>query len=144
MPLAPDYEGPKPRPVSLEINDGSAPYRLNATLLRTFGDRIVLEGVAGTRFYQGALARLACLRPRDGFPCVLIHQPINPHDPNAIAIWTRGGHVGYIPRVSAPKLLPPLARLEAEHGTLIAIPGTLLAADYGLDLYLELPEDLRD
>ena len=128
----------------LEIHDDGPPFKLTMTMLRTFGDVIMMGEMAGARFYQPALARLACMRPRDGFPCVLLPQPANPHDPNAIAIWTRGGHVGYIPRLEAPALRPTLAKLEAEYGTLIAIPGSLFPNDFGLDLTLEYPEDLRN
>ena len=96
----------------LEIHDDGPPFKLTMTMLRTFGDVIMMGEMAGARFYQPALARLACMRPRDGFPCVLLPQPANPHDPNAIAIWTRGGHVGYIPRLEAPALRPALAKLE--------------------------------
>jgi hypothetical protein len=32
---------------------------------------------------------------------------------------------------------------EAETGTLIAIPGSLVPSDFGLDLMLEFPEELR-
>jgi hypothetical protein len=127
----------------LVINDGGPPFKLTATMLRTFGDVIIFGEMAGARFYQPALARLACMRPRNGFPCVLLPQPANPHDANAIAIWTRGGHVGYIPRLQAPSLHPALAKLEAETGTLIAIPGSLVPSDFGLDLMLEFPEELR-
>ena len=143
MVLHPDCVGRPPQRMRLAILDGGPPFKLTATMLRTFGDVIVMGQLAGARFYQPALARLACTRPRDGFPCILLPQPANPHDPNAIAIWTRGGHVGYIPRVAAPGLRPVLAKLEAEHGTLIAIPGSLGSCDFGLDLTLEYPEGLR-
>ena len=144
MVLHPDYVGRPPQRMRLAIQDGGSAFKLTVTMLRTFGDVVIIGNMAGARFYQPALARLACMRPRDGFPCVLLPQPANPHDPNAIAIWTRGGHVGYVPRLEAPALRPALAKAEAEHGTLIAIPGSLFANDFGLDLTLEYPEDLRD
>lgn len=143
MVLHPDYVGRPPQRLRLAIDDGGPTFKLTVTMLRTFGDVILKGEMAGARFYQPALARLACMRPRDGFPCVLLPQPANPHDPNAIAIWTRGGHVGHIPRWFAPDLRPRLAKLETEHETLIAIPGSLCATDFGLDLTLEYPEELR-
>jgi len=139
MVLHPDYVGRPPQRLRLAIDDGGPIFKLTVTMLRTFGDVILKGEMAGARFYQPALARLACMRPRDGFPCVLLSQPANPHDPNAIAIWTRGGHVGYVPRREALNLRPALAQAEAKHGTLIAIPGTLRPTDFGLDVMLEYP-----
>ncbi len=32
----------------------------------------------------------------DGEPLTLIREPTNPHDPNAVQVWAREHHVGYI------------------------------------------------
>jgi hypothetical protein len=47
---------------------------------------------------------------------VLIPEPDNPHDPNAVAVYMLGGHVGYVPRRMAGMLQPALAALSAAHG----------------------------
>lgn len=135
---------PEPRRVRVRLEDvAGAPATLTATLVPPFGDVICLLPAAGCRYRQDALARLAVLRPRRGFPCVLVHEPCNPHDERAVAIWTRGGHSGYVPRALNPRILPAVQALEAEHGTPIAVPGDLAPAPWGLDLVLELPRELR-
>ncbi len=135
----------EPRRIRLRLEDvPDEPVVLKATLIPTFGDCIQLQDVAGCRFYQPALARLAVQRPRNGFPCVLIHEIANPHDNQAIAVWTRGGRCGYIPRADNAPLVPRLATLEAEYGTPIAVPGELFATRYGLALLIETPELLGE
>lgn len=142
--LDPDHF-PEPRRVRLKMLDRvDDPLVLRATLIPTIGDVIKCVEAAGCRFYQPALARLACARPRAPFPCVFIHETNNPYDDNAIALWTRGGHCGYLPRDCSPDVIGPLARLEAAHGTLIAVNADLCPADFGLSLLLELPGELDD
>jgi hypothetical protein len=133
-----------PRRIRLRLDDvPGEPVVVKATLVPTFGDVIALYPVMGCRYRQDALARLAVGRPRDGFPCLLVHEPFNPHDHRAIAVWTRGGRCGYLERAINPQVLPRLDALEAEHGTPIAVRGSLACADHGLDLLVELPEALQ-
>lgn len=51
--------------------------------------------VAGFQFWDGALA-LAELKV--GERVDLVPEPLNPHDPNAVAIRFRGKKLGYVPR----------------------------------------------
>jgi hypothetical protein len=48
--------------------------------------------------YRGpaALAALARLRPGDRLR--LVREPDNPHDPNAVAVYSELLHLGYLPR----------------------------------------------
>ena len=147
MVLHPDVAERRGKPsrvrVPLEDADGE-PAILRATLLRTVGDCILVLHVTGCRFHQPALARLAASHPRRGFPCVLIREPHNPFDERAIAVWTRGGRCGYIPRAQNPAMLGPLRALEEEHGLPIALHGELYAGDFGLAIVVEVPEVIED
>jgi hypothetical protein len=53
--------------------------------------------VVGTK-YRGpeAIAALARLRPGDQLR--LVREPSNPHDPDAVAVYSGTMHIGYIPR----------------------------------------------
>ena len=44
--------------------------------------------------HRGTEALVSSL-PR-GEPLTLIREPDNPHDPNAVQVWARGQHVGFI------------------------------------------------
>lgn len=33
-----------------------------------------------------------------GCPAVLVREPANPHDPNAVAVWVQGRKIGYVPK----------------------------------------------
>ena len=63
--------------------------------------RIVVAAVAGVSFRPNAVAD----RSFDpGRPLVLVPEPDNEHDPNAVAIWNeeRTLQAGYVPRDVAP------------------------------------------
>ena len=55
--------------------------------------------VAGTYYRQGAVKRC-----REGQKAQLIRAPDNPHDHNAIEVWTANQHIGFIPREEAVRL----------------------------------------
>jgi hypothetical protein len=52
--------------------------------------------LAGVNHRQGALRRL----PKTT-RAALVREPQNSHDPNAIAVYVKGRHVGYVPRDDA-------------------------------------------
>jgi len=146
VPLLPESAHLRePRRIRLSLIDvPDDPVTVRAMLIPTFGDVIELRTVAGCRFYQPALARLATTRPRSGFPCLLIPEPANPYDHNAIAVWTRGGKCGFIRRTENPELIGPLQHLEATYACPIAVRGDLSAEAFGVGLTLEMPEELRE
>ena len=134
---------PEPRPVRVRIVDPPAKTAtLHATLIPICGDVIHNEQAAGTSYRQPALARLARPKRWRSFPVVLIPEHTNPHDPNAIALWTRVGQVGFVPRRHCEAYRAGLARLEADYGTPIAVNGQLAEAPWGLTVYYEVPEGL--
>ncbi len=53
-----------------------------------------LYAMVGMRF-RDAEEFVASLPDRE--PLLLLRQPNNPHDANAVAVWARGRHVGFIP-----------------------------------------------
>lgn len=55
------------------------------------------DWVAGAWYYPGALVEGA----DDGDILVAIREPDNPHDENAIALWSAAAQVGHMPAVTA-------------------------------------------
>jgi len=49
----------------------------------------------------------------DGLRCILVPEPWNEHDPNAVAVLVGVQHVGYIPAELAEDYSPPLLRLAS-------------------------------
>lgn len=76
-------------------------------LLRTYGD-------AGSDRYQEAKA-----------PCVLVREPNNPHDPNAVAVQVGGYTVGHIPREEAPQVAWQLDLVGAHLAGVATLRGRL-------------------
>lgn len=46
--------------------------------------------------HRGAEALVASLPPDE--PITLVREPGNKYDPNAVQVWARGKHVGYVPK----------------------------------------------
>ena len=65
--------------------------------------------VAGVWYYRGAFDDITC-RAQPGARrwsfLAAIREPDNPHDPNAIALWTPTDQVGHVPAVLAAELAP--------------------------------------
>src|SRR5262245_47496349 len=57
---------------------------------------------------------------------VLLPEPDNPHDPNAIAVLIEGRHVGYLPREIAAAYVAPLGGLMAACGAHVALRGVIV------------------
>ena len=53
--------------------------------------------VVGTK-YRGPAAVAALARLRSGDRLRLVREPGNPHDPDAVAVYSGTTHIGYIPR----------------------------------------------
>lgn len=95
----------------------------------------VLEGhsdleVVGELTRQEALWRLSGKargeRVRHPVVAVLVPEPTNPHDPNAIAVRIDGQVIGYLRRAAAQEYLPGLKRLMAARGAHIALHGVIV------------------
>ena len=49
---------------------------------------------------------------------VLVAEPDNPYDANAVSVWIQGLRVGYLSREDARRYRPGLLALERQHGKL--------------------------
>jgi hypothetical protein len=105
---------------------------------------VVLEGddlirVVGTSHYQDALlalsARHADEEVRIEKIALLVPEPDNPHDPNAIAVHIDGQLVGYLSRDENRRWLDVVN--GAEVGAEAMIAGR--AGTHGLGVFLRLP-----
>lgn len=67
--------------------------------------------------HRGTEALVASLPPDE--PLTLVREPGNRFDPNAVQVWARGKHVGYIPKTQNAVL----ARFIDATGKMTAIMG---------------------
>jgi len=73
--------------------------------------------VAGESFHADAiLAAELSASPRGLMTAVLMPDPGNPHDRNAVAVYLEGWHVGYLPREVAPRMQPALLAFSEANG----------------------------
>lgn len=103
-----------------------------------------LVNVAGESHYQEALRAIdADARVRHATEAVLVREPENPHDPNAVMVQIDGRKVGYLPRAEAAAYGPMLQAL-AERGRSAAaeavVAGRNDAGTSNLGVFLRLPE----
>jgi hypothetical protein len=96
----------------------------------TGDDRVA---VVGESHYQDALASVAGPKQRGGVQldtqALLIREPDNPHDANAVAVHLNGaGKVGYLSRTEAVRYGPLLSRL-AKSGCAAACEAVVLGGD---------------
>ena len=98
-----------------------------ATNVVLFGGRHDLE-VVGESQYQDALGeRPAAARPSASeVQAVLLPEPDNPYDPNAITVLIDGAKVGYLCRDDAHAYRPGLLALGARYQALIALAGVVV------------------
>jgi len=93
--------------------------------------------VVGELSYQAALWQLSGRAVGDKIRCetvaVLVPEPANPHDPNAIAVHIDGYLVGYLSRGEAQVYLPGLRQLMSRLGGYIALRGVIVGGGYYAD-----------
>ena len=87
---------------------------------------VVLSGgkpleVVGESFYTENFDKIVSRVPSGGFLAVLEAEPLNPHDPNAVAVKVGGLTVGYLDRKTAAGYQSAVIRLTSEHGRPIAL-----------------------
>lgn len=69
--------------------------------------------VQGESFYQDALNKWLKMRPNRETPMRLTAEPLNPHDPNAVAVQTLMGEtVGYLARADAARYQQLITQIE--------------------------------
>ena len=108
--------------------------------------------VVGESYRQDALWSMCSSTPGDRVRhevvALLLPEPQNPHDPNAIAVHIDGGLVGYLARDTAVQYGPGLLALMARCGGHVALPGWVVGGGYREDglgmLGVWLQHDPRD
>lgn len=86
--------------------------------------------VVGDSHYQQALWSSCGLAPgrrvRHDVVAVLVPEPANPYDENAIRVVIDARTAGYLRRIDAADYLPGLRQLMAEHNAHIALAGVIV------------------
>lgn len=82
--------------------------------------------VSGESYHRNAFAQIftAAGRPLGGVlmrNAVLVPDPANPYDPNAVAVYVDGLHVGYVPAEAAPRLQPVAIAYARQHRQLTVL-----------------------
>lgn len=106
--------------------------------------------VVGESFYQEAIAKTAANSPADekepnrrAFRAVLVREPGNEYDPNAIGVYSSFGQLGHLSRKIALEYGPifeEIARQGAEAGCCVGLIGRSSAdRPYGVVLRLSIP-----
>jgi HIRAN domain len=112
---------PTPAPTLVEVVSAAASVLL--------GGRHDLE-VVGESHYQDALRRVGggrtTERVRVETQAMLVREPDNPYDANAISVRIEGSTVGYLCRDDARSFLPGLLKLEARYGARISLAGVVV------------------
>jgi hypothetical protein len=61
---------------------------------------------------------------------VLVPEPTNPHDANAISVQIDGHLIGYLSRATAQEYLPGLKQLMSVHASHIGLRGVIVGGGY--------------
>lgn len=69
-------------------------------------------------------------RVRYNIIAVLVPEPNNPYDENAVSVQIEGEVVGYLPRATAQEYLPGLKRLMSLRGGYVALHGVIVGGGY--------------
>jgi hypothetical protein len=90
--------------------------------------------VVGESHYQDAIWRQAGAARGAEVRCesiaILVPEPENPFDPDAIAVVLPAGKAGYLSREDAAQYLPGLRALMAKHGAPIAVRCVIIGGGY--------------
>lgn len=131
-----------------EMNDFS--YHVATDYYVTWRDEYEFN-VVGTSHYQHILERFADPRTENSQEKRVIafiqHEPTNPYDKNACAVYIQYECVGYLPREDASKFVSTLKRLKIATNSTVAVKAIIVGGwsrpngDIGhFGLYLDLPE----
>lgn len=84
--------------------------------------------IKGESFYQENLSQIVREVGRR-VHAVLVPEPDNPYDKNAVAVWVNGLQVGHLGREDAAVYQSPISRLQEEEGQPIALNGRLFGGE---------------
>ena len=96
--------------------------------------------VVGETFYADAIRAVQLgAHAGDGLKGLLVPEPDNPHDGNAVAVYLEGRRVGHLAASVCPQVQPALLAFSGTHnGQLIACPGRIYPHDVGPQVVLFL------
>lgn len=96
--------------------------------------------VAGESFHEDAIHAVEESRfPGSPLVAVLVPDPGNAHDPNAVAVYVNGQHVGFLPRQTARGVQPAITEFSKLHsGRLVSCPAEIRWHDIGTQIVLLL------
>lgn len=99
-----------------------------------------LVALVGTRFRGEDMVKLLASLPQ-GEPLTLIREPNNEYDGNAVQVWARGQHIGYVKGTQNRDLAMAMDALLAEDAGFAetGFPGKL-AIDGGKQPMVEIEE----
>jgi hypothetical protein len=110
-----------------------APTAATAGSVFLLGGQDDLE-IVGELAYQDVLWRLCGGTIGDRIRCdivaVLVPEPMNPYDANAIAVQIGGRTVGYLSRATAQEYLPGLKQVMSARGGYVALRGVIVGGGY--------------
>src|ERR671938_595703 len=94
---------------------------------RMFFSRTARVRVVGASQYQDAICQIAGLDEADERPlweglAILVPEPTNPHDPNAVQVVVESRLVGYLDRETAARLRPVLQAIAEADRARVAVP----------------------
>jgi hypothetical protein len=131
-----DEANPMPTPVNAHPSPGrpgsGVPAQPKMPVF-VLGGREDLE-IVGESFHQPALWQLAHATVGDevryGIVAVLVPEPTNQHDPNAIAIHIDGQIIGHLPRAIAREYVPGVRQFMTTRGGYAALHGVIVGGGY--------------
>lgn len=96
--------------------------------------------VAGESFHEDAIAAVDESRPPGSLlDAVLVPEPDNPHDSNAVAVYINSEHVGFLPRETAQRVQAAIIEFSKTHGgRLVSCPAEIRWHDIGPQVLLLL------
>jgi len=84
--------------------------------------------VKGESFYQDEIRQVVRSQGRE-IAAILVPEPHNQYDPNAVAVWVAGLKVGHLSREDAAVYQEAIARLMEEEGAPIALTGRIFGGE---------------
>ena len=95
-----------------------------------------LVALVGTKFRGEEMMALLASLPQ-GEPLTLIREPTNKYDSNAVQVWARGHHIGYVKGNQNRDLAMAMDRARTGSSAAVAFHGKL-AIDGGKQPMVEL------
>jgi hypothetical protein len=139
--------------LSRKRSPGIEQFRGGLDVAPTFSESDFYLDVAGESHYQDALASIVNGWTKEGAnletEAVLVPEPDNRYDPNAVGVWIGGMQVGHLSRHSAEVLQPCILKAISNTQRQVACRSVIRGgwdrgghdrAHFGVRLYIDLTE----